>query len=456
MPSDERGAGDVLDALHQPDEPLVLVGAHRREADAAVAHHHRGDAVPARRREQRVPGDLAVVVRVDVDEAGRDEHAVGVDRPARRRRRRAVADLGDHAVVDRDVGRRGRRAGAVDDRAAADHEIVHGSPRRPEVGSRHHRTIEMCSTRVAIFERSCDTPDHGPGVPADRPRRRHRLAARRPPRRALSLAELTRRLGVNKSTGHAILTSLAAAGWVLRDPARKTYRLGPGARRARAHRAPASFPALDFARPLMAELSLEFAATCAALGRRRATRSRCSTRSTTPAAAPTPSGSGRRSRSARRSARRCSRGPPTPCAPSGWRQVPGDTRAHYRDALAATHDRGFAVEIWLDPGRRACASWSMLLGDDASTRPVLDRLADELAAHEEFLAVALEPDREYAVNVVNAPVFDHTGQVTLVLSLTGFGRPLRGPRSSTAGARLVDATTTLTTALGDRSRASVS
>jgi DNA-binding IclR family transcriptional regulator len=51
------------------------------------------------------------------------------------------------------------------------------------------------------------------------------LAAR--PDQPLSLAELTRRLGVNKSTGHAILASLVAAGWVLRDPTRKTYRLGP-------------------------------------------------------------------------------------------------------------------------------------------------------------------------------------------------------------------------------------
>ena len=68
-PVRERGAGDVLDAFHQPDQPLVLVGLHRREADAAVAHHDGRDAVPARRREHRVPGDLAVEVGVDVDEA---------------------------------------------------------------------------------------------------------------------------------------------------------------------------------------------------------------------------------------------------------------------------------------------------------------------------------------------------------------------------------------------------
>ena len=93
----------------------------------------------------------------------------------------------------------------------------------------------------------------------------------------------------------------------------------------------------------------------------------------------------------------------------------------------------------------------MLLGVDGSTGPVLDRL-DELAAHEEFLAVALEPDHEYAVNVVNAPVFDHTGRVTLVLSLNGYARPLRGHEVLATGARLVDAATRLTDALNPSAR----
>ena len=75
----ERGAGDVLDALHQLDEAVVVGRPHRREADAAVAGHDGGDAVPGRRDEPVVPGGLAVVVHVDVDEAGRDEQAVGVE-----------------------------------------------------------------------------------------------------------------------------------------------------------------------------------------------------------------------------------------------------------------------------------------------------------------------------------------------------------------------------------------
>ena len=87
----ERGAGDVLDALHQLDEPLLVTGAHRREPDAAVAGDDGGDAVTRRRLEQRVPGGLAVVVRVDVDEPGRDEQPGGVDRSRPRRRRAPTA-----------------------------------------------------------------------------------------------------------------------------------------------------------------------------------------------------------------------------------------------------------------------------------------------------------------------------------------------------------------------------
>jgi DNA-binding IclR family transcriptional regulator len=265
------------------------------------------------------------------------------------------------------------------------------------------------------------------------------------PGEPMTLAELTRRLGVNKSTGHAILTSLAGAGWVLRDPVRKTYRLGP-ALVAVGRTAADSFPALDFARPVMAELSLEFDAACAALG---VGESEITVLDQV--------GDLRHGRTTGfRVGAVFPLRPPLGAAVLAWAddsvrddwlvQVPAETRGYYRDALAVTHERGYAVEIWSTPVARV-RELVMLLGDDASTGPVLERLADELAAHEEFLAVALEPDGEYAVNVVNAPVFDHTGQVTVVLSLTGFGRPLRGHEVLAVGARLVETTAKLTEAL---------
>ena len=174
------------------------------------------------------------------------------------------------------------------------------------------------------------------------------LAAR--PDQPLSLAELTRRLGVNKSTGHAILASLVAAGWVLRDPTRKTYRLGP-ALVALGRSASASFPALDFARPAMGELSREFAATCAALGVGEGEVTVLDQVDDPRAGA-----------NAFRVGASFPLRPPLGAAVLAWapasvrdewlRQVPADTRAHYAEALVATHDRGFAVEIGSTPVAR--------------------------------------------------------------------------------------------------------
>ena len=58
---------------------LAVLGAGRRDREAAVAGDDGGDAVEARRRERRVPEHLRVVVRVDVDEPGRDDVAAGVE-----------------------------------------------------------------------------------------------------------------------------------------------------------------------------------------------------------------------------------------------------------------------------------------------------------------------------------------------------------------------------------------
>ena len=126
---EDRLAGDVLDALHHLGQELALARADRRERHAAVAEHHAGDAVPARRRRQRVPGQLGVEVGVDVDEAGRDDLAVGVDL-ARRRARRAIgstATIRSPAMAT--SARRAGAAGPVDDHAVADDEIGHEHPR---------------------------------------------------------------------------------------------------------------------------------------------------------------------------------------------------------------------------------------------------------------------------------------------------------------------------------------
>ena len=122
-------------------------GARGREADAAVAHRDRRHPVERGRRDDRVPGDLAVEMRVDVDEAGRDDRPVRVDLPCP-----ALvdgADRGDHPVGDRDVAGSSRCAGAVDQGAVADHEVSHHSPSRPCRSGPARRTRARCIGTIA-------------------------------------------------------------------------------------------------------------------------------------------------------------------------------------------------------------------------------------------------------------------------------------------------------------------
>ena len=117
----ERRAGNVLDAFHQLDQALAVLDLDRREAHAAIAHHRRGDAVPARGLQVRIPGRLAVIMGVDVDEARRDQQALGVDLLGGAAGH--LADGGDLAVLHGDVGLVQRSAGAVGQSAAAHDQI---------------------------------------------------------------------------------------------------------------------------------------------------------------------------------------------------------------------------------------------------------------------------------------------------------------------------------------------
>ena len=81
--------------------------AHRGEADAAIAEQDGGDAMPGGRREHRVPGRLAIVMGVDIDPAGGDKLAVGLDVPLGRPG--LAADLREPVAIDRDVAGEGSR-----------------------------------------------------------------------------------------------------------------------------------------------------------------------------------------------------------------------------------------------------------------------------------------------------------------------------------------------------------
>ena len=85
--------------------------------------------MPARRRDQRVPGDLSVIVGMHVNPAGGGHGTIGGNfafaGPS------AAADLSERAAVDGDVARIGIRARPVDDFRIANDQIM------------HHRTLQF-------------------------------------------------------------------------------------------------------------------------------------------------------------------------------------------------------------------------------------------------------------------------------------------------------------------------
>ena len=143
-----RRGRDVLDGVEQVQQPLALGGADGGEADAAVAHDDRRDAVVAGGIEVRVPRHLGIHVGVDVDPARGDELAGGIDLALAGAH--VVADGGDAVAVDADVGGELGHTGAVEDAAVADADLVHGV----SLPSRRRGMCRLCADVSAIRRRA--------------------------------------------------------------------------------------------------------------------------------------------------------------------------------------------------------------------------------------------------------------------------------------------------------------
>lgn len=89
------------------------------------------------------------------------------------------------------------------------------------------------------------------------------LAAR--PAERFGVSELARRLGLSKPTCLGIVTSLADAGYLVRDGVDKTYRLGPSLITL-GHRAQESMRVSPTAREALRRLSAQFGITAALSG----------------------------------------------------------------------------------------------------------------------------------------------------------------------------------------------
>jgi hypothetical protein len=113
---------DIDEIAHRD---LARRWAAGRDADPAIAHHHCGDAVPARRGDRRIPADLRVIVSMPIDKPRSDDTFGGIDNALR-----AVGDLADFSDFPRrdgDIGAPCRRPAAVDDGPVLDQQVVGSS-----------------------------------------------------------------------------------------------------------------------------------------------------------------------------------------------------------------------------------------------------------------------------------------------------------------------------------------
>ena len=108
------------------EQPLSRgVGSDGSVRDAVEHQDFGGETLRGLGQKVRPFQEPAVGVVVDIDEAGRHDPAADIDPPGCFGVGE-VTDRGDPVAGDADVGGVPVRAGAVDDRAAAENEIVHG------------------------------------------------------------------------------------------------------------------------------------------------------------------------------------------------------------------------------------------------------------------------------------------------------------------------------------------
>jgi DNA-binding IclR family transcriptional regulator len=257
------------------------------------------------------------------------------------------------------------------------------------------------------------------------------LAAR--PQQGCSMAEISRRIGVNRANLYPMIATLLEAGWLVHDPETKLYGLGP-ALIGLGEAASTGYPALAGLRPAAVALSDEYRASSAVFTR--------SDRTVTLAELVW---------DVRKGAAPMRLGQAFPLrAPFGagfvawagedevddWLAASDLPRAQLLEALEAIRRRGFVVEADWRPDDQVWAIVERIreglrdedwLSDRAflSDRAV-EALIEDMSRREDSLVRDLDPCRLYRISSIGAPIFDPRGEVTTFLVLFGFPGPMSG------------------------------
>lgn len=249
----------------------------------------------------------------------------------------------------------------------------------------------------------------------------------------LRFSDIVGALDLTQATTHAILKTLCDRGWLIRDPADKTFALGP-ALAVIAARTEAARPLAHAARIAAQELSDQLGFAASVVERAGDELVITAFEGAGPGVPPTD---------------RIRYAPPFGVAFAAW-DSPAEQRAwidraptagaalseRLVEVLAQTRDRGFDVD-WTTPDLTLAAQVVGALPSDGLPDHVRD-ITDQLLA--EFTTIGLAPAgdaarRTQSVATIAAPVFDPDGRVALILSVHPL-RSMTARQVDTAGQRV--------------------
>ncbi|QDQ89505.1 helix-turn-helix domain-containing protein [Rhodococcus sp. WB9] len=273
-----------------------------------------------------------------------------------------------------------------------------------------------------------------------------------------SLADIARHLGVAKATCYPMVVALTEAGWLIRHPTRKTYRLGP-ALIPIGRAATTATDVVDLARSVMHELA--DASDMASIAFVQ------SGNDVVVAEVVQPVG-GRRGTLGLRLGDKVLLAPPIgsgiaawypPEQREDWYALGGQNlgvevdvlRATYEPALALVRERGYAMECMEQQQHSLADAVSELrgrgVGGHRST--VALREARTLLSADAVVG-DIDPEGSYQPLSINAAAFDRDGEPAVVLCVADASRPMSGVRTTEIGEMVRDAAARVTAAMHGR------
>jgi len=241
------------------------------------------------------------------------------------------------------------------------------------------------------------------------------------PTESFSIAELSRRLDISKATCHALIGSLIAAHWVMRNPRDMMVRVGPALVAAAAHTASRPRHLAELARTDMENLGRLYAAQGAAslaVGEEIVLIETYNP--------------GNQAGTPMQVGNRVPLKPPNGFVYLAWGADVLAGREQFQNeacskVLSVVRRRGFSVtlEMNLPPDIESVLRRVQPGAPTVEIEAVLASLLASLQL-DDYSALRIEKNRGYNVSNISVPVLDDAGNVVIALTLAGFGSLLKG------------------------------